>query len=162
PQADQGWAGEIALDIEMASAACPSCNILLVEANSAAGDDLGIAVNTAVRLGATAISNSYGGPEDDTTEPQNETYYHHPGVFQTACTGDEGYGTSFPASSQYVVAVGGTSLVPAPGTSRGWAESAWSSGGSGCSQVLAKPAWQTDPGCPMRAEADIAAICDPN
>src|SRR3954452_6488247 len=66
PAADQAWAGEISLDVDMVSAACPSCHILLVEANTASMDDLGTAVNTAVRLGAKYVSNSYGGAEDST------------------------------------------------------------------------------------------------
>ena len=40
---------------------------------------------------------------------------------------------SFPASSAYVTAVGGTSLTKATGTTRGWTESVWSGAGSGCS-----------------------------
>ena len=63
PEADSGWAGEIALDLDMASAICPNCKILLVEANSATHDDLGAAVNTAVKLGANVVCNSYGGGE---------------------------------------------------------------------------------------------------
>jgi UDP-N-acetylmuramyl tripeptide synthase len=55
----------------------------------------------------------------------------------TASTGDNGYqGGSFPSSSQYVTAVGGTTLAPAS-NSRGWTESAWSGAGSGCSTVNA-------------------------
>ena len=34
PAADSGWSGEISLDIDMVSAICPSCHILLVEASS--------------------------------------------------------------------------------------------------------------------------------
>ena len=50
PAADQGWAEEISLDLDMVSAMCPSCSILLVEANSAAYTDLGTGVNKAVSL----------------------------------------------------------------------------------------------------------------
>src|SRR4051795_2092455 len=53
PAADKGWPGEIMLDLEMASAVCPNCKILLVEASSANLSNLGTAVNTAVKLGAT-------------------------------------------------------------------------------------------------------------
>jgi hypothetical protein len=48
PKADSGWAGEIALDIEMASAGCPNCKILLVEVSSPTDANLGTGVNTAV------------------------------------------------------------------------------------------------------------------
>ena len=63
PVPNTGWGGEIALDIEMVSAICPNCNILLVEAISTSVDDLGTAENTAVGLGAKVVSNSYGGDE---------------------------------------------------------------------------------------------------
>src|SRR5262249_48870193 len=33
PRADRGWAEEISLDLDMVSAVCPNCNILLVEAD---------------------------------------------------------------------------------------------------------------------------------
>ena len=161
PSPDTGWAGEISLDLDMVSAACPDCKILLVEANSATTGDLGAAVNTAAAKGAAAISNSYGGPEDSTVVSASSSYYNHPGILVTASTGDNGYGTSFPASSQYVLAVGGTSLT-ASGSSRGWAEGAWSSGGSGCSAYIAKPSWQKDTGCSMRMVGDVSAVADPN
>jgi subtilase family serine protease len=56
PQAQ--WGIETALDIEMVSAICPNCHILLVEADTPNTDDLGTAVNTAVRLGASTASTS--------------------------------------------------------------------------------------------------------
>ena len=40
PRANGGWAQEISLDLDMASAMCPNCKILLVEANSNAFTDL--------------------------------------------------------------------------------------------------------------------------
>jgi subtilase family serine protease len=162
PTADAGWAGEISLDLDMVSAACPSCKILLVEASSANTDDLGTAVNTAASLGASAISNSYGGPEDSTVVAASSQYYNHPGILVTASSGDSGYGANFPATSQYVLGVGGTSLVQTSSNARGWAETAWNSGSSGCSAFIPKPSWQTDKGCTMRTVADVAAVADPN
>ena len=47
----------------MVSAACPDCNILLVEATSASFANLGTAVNYAATQGVLAISNSYGGSD---------------------------------------------------------------------------------------------------
>ena len=88
---DWGWGLEIALDMEMVSAACPNCNILLVEADSDHFDDLGTGVNTAVSMGATAVSNSYGSQEYSTSGPAWDKYYNHPGVTITAATGDCGY-----------------------------------------------------------------------
>ena len=48
PVPDSGWATEISLDLDMVSAICPRCSILLVEANNNALNNLGIAVNYAV------------------------------------------------------------------------------------------------------------------
>jgi len=83
------------------------------------------------------------------------------GILVTAASGDNGYGVSYPASSAGVVAVGGTSLTTSS-SARGWAESAWNSGGSGCSSEIAKPAWQTDTACAKRVEADVSAVGDPD
>ncbi|MDT4892401.1 MAG: hypothetical protein QOE97_1436 [Pseudonocardiales bacterium] len=157
PKANAGWATEISLDVDMVSATCPDCKILLVEASSASFTDLGTAVNSAARLGATAISNSYGGSDSAALSA-----YDHPGIAITASTGDSGYGVESPASFDSVVAVGGTSLKKA-GTARGWAETAWSGAGSGCSTKNAKPSWQTSATqCSGKANADVSAIADPN
>ncbi|WP_372509436.1 hypothetical protein [Streptomyces humicola] len=169
PAADSGWAGEISLDLDMVSAVCPQCHILLVEASSANMPDLGTAVNEAVSLGAKYVSNSYGGPEDSSELTADTTYFDHPGVAITASSGDSGYGAQYPAASQYVTSVGGTSLSRAS-TSRGWSESAWytptsqtpEGTGSGCSGYDPKPSWQTDTGCAMRTIADVSAVADPN
>jgi subtilase family serine protease len=60
PRQNTGWAQETALDLDMASAMCPSCKILLVEASSNSFANLAAAENTAAQLGAHVISNSYG------------------------------------------------------------------------------------------------------
>jgi subtilase family serine protease len=182
PIANPDWEPEIALDTEMVSAICPNCHILLVEANSAdeaiatsnpvQHSDLGAAVDTAVNLGATEVSNSYGtaGPEPDQTFFDH--YYDHPGVAITASAGDQDYGTVWPAASPYVTAVGGTELTPDPTTARGFVESVWGSvlpgtvpseaqgTGSGCSLWEPKPAWQHDAGCAGRTVADVSAVAD--
>lgn len=166
PTPDASWAQETALDLDMVSAACPTCNVLLVEANSAYISDLGPSVNTAVQMGAIAVSNSYGGGENFNPS-QFEAYYNHPGVAITASAGDAGYGINYPAASQYVTAVGGTSLRADSSVTRGWTEQAWGSAssgaggtGSGCSSYNAKPSWQTDNGCTKRTVADISAVAD--
>lgn len=120
PAAYQGWAGEISLDLDMVSSACPNCHILLVEANSTSVRDLGTGVSHAVSLGARFVSNSYGGPEDPSDPTADSTYFDHPAVAITASAGDADYdGGEYPATPAYVTAVGGTSLVRA-GSSRGW------------------------------------------
>jgi subtilase family serine protease len=160
PRKDAGWAEEISLDVDMASAICPSCKILLVEATSSSLANLGTAVNTAASLGATQISNSYGGGEFS-SETSAESYYNHPGVAITASSGDAGYGVEFPAASRYVTAVGGTTLTRAS-NARGFTETAWSGAGSGCSAYVPKPAWQHDTGCARRTVADVSAVANPS
>jgi subtilase family serine protease len=159
PKMNTDWAEETALDLDMASAMCPNCKIILIEATSSSYADLAAAENEAAKLGARVISNSYGGGEAGTQS--YESAYNHPGVAVTVSSGDDGYGVQFPASSPHVTAVGGTSLVRSS-VPRGWSESAWTDGGSGCSKVYAKPTWQTDPLCTMRMEADVSAVADPN
>ena len=161
PKANGGWAQEISLDLDMASAICPNCRILLVEADSNSFANLVAAVDRAAILGATQISNSYGGSEYS-GETSDESHYNHPGIAVTVSSGDAGYGVEFPASSRYVTAVGGTNLQPNAGNARGWSETAWSGAGSGCSAYEPKPAWQTDPGCTRRTVADVSAVADPN
>ncbi|GGW77574.1 S53 family peptidase [Streptomyces caelestis] len=165
PTADSGWAGEISLDLDMASAICPNCHILLVEARSATMANLGTAVNEAVSLGARYVSNSYGGGESSSDATYVSAYFNHPGVAITVSAGDGGYGAEYPAASKYVTAVGGTRLS-ASSTTRGWTESVWQTSstegtGSGCSAYDTKPAWQTDTGCAKRVIADVSAVADP-
>ncbi len=164
PAPDGGWAGEISLDLDMVSAACPNCHILLVESDDNSLLNLGASVNEAVALGARFVSNSYGGSEDAAETSWDTTYFDHPGVAITASSGDYGYGVEYPAASQFVTSVGGTSLVHDT-SSRGWSETVWSNDsgapGSGCSAFDPKPTWQTDSGCANRAVADVSAVADP-
>ncbi|HEX2571996.1 MAG TPA: S53 family peptidase [Polyangia bacterium] len=161
PRGNTGWGQEIDLDIEMASAICPNCKILLVEADSNSLANLGAAVNTAAALGASVISNSYGGGEYSSEITDANTYFNHPGIPITVSSGDSGYGVEFPAAANTVTAVGGTHLVRSS-TSRGWTETVWSGAGSGCSAYSPKPSWQTDTGCSRRTVADVSAVADPN
>ena len=57
-----------------------------------------------------------------------------------------------------MIAVGGTNLIKAPSTSRGWTETAWGKTGSGCSKYEPKPPWQVDKSCTHRTNNDVAAI----
>jgi subtilase family serine protease len=157
PKTDAGWATEISLDLDMVSAACPNCKILLVEASSASFANLGTAVNYAASVtGVAAISNSYGGSD---TAQSSIPGYDHKGIAITASTGDAGYGVESPASFPTVIAVGGTSLTKS-GTA--YAETAWSGAGSGCSTLNATPAWQAGTSCNGKANADVSAVADPN
>ncbi|MBV8761622.1 MAG: S53 family peptidase [Deltaproteobacteria bacterium] len=165
PPANDDWTVETALDIDMASAGCPKCKILVVQADNDQGNGLSVANNAAAALGATVISNSWGAPESQFSFPSDDSYFNHPGVGVFVSSGDSGYdtggqGPAFPATSAYVISVGGTNLQKTGG-SRGWSETAWSSGGSSCSQSIAKPSWQTSTACSMRISADVSAVGDP-
>jgi subtilase family serine protease len=160
PRTDVGWSQEAALDLDMASAMCPACRLILVEATTSSLSDLAAAVGTAARLGAQVISNSYGGTESSGVTTF-EGSYNRPGIAVTVSSGDSGFGVEFPASSPHVTAVGGTRLVKSP-SARGWSETAWSGAGSGCSTVFAKPSWQSDARCSHRTVADVSAVADPN
>ena len=165
PKANSGWSLEIALDVEVAHATCPNCKILLVEANSNSLSNLAAGVKTAAKLGATEISNSYGGSEF--SSELSETYaapYNQPGIAVTVSSGDNGYGSfGFPAALSSVITVGGTTLTLGAGNTYG-NETVWSGAGSGCSLYAAAPEWQgflTD--CAgKRGTADVAADADPN
>ncbi len=160
PQSNSAWAQETSLDLDMVSAICPNCNILLVEATTSSMQNLEISNDTAAQMGANVINNSYGISEYS-AETSEQSHFNHPGVVVTASDGDGGYKTQFPAASQYVTAVGGTTLKPAQ-NSRSWSETAWSGTGSGCSQYISKPSWQTDSGCSNRTIGDVSAVADPN
>ena len=169
PVNNQNWGVEISLDLDMVSAICPKCHILLVESKNAFTDNLGTAVNRAVKMGAKYVSNSWGGPE---FAGQNHFshFFNHPGHVINFASGDLGFGPTFPADLQYVTSVGGTRLVHKAG-SRGWAESVWGTSAtegtaSGCSNGEAKPSWQLadlnpTTGCLTRTENDVSAVADP-
>jgi len=164
PPDDPGWALETSLDLDAVSAACPSCNILLVQGDDNGLDALGTAVNTAVALGAKYVSNSYGVPSEDPDQTSYDQDYSHRGVAVTASTGDVGNVQNWPATNPDVVAVGGTRLTKNSTAPRGWDESAWSDGGSGCSLYEPHPAYQDriDTTCgDKRATSDVAADADP-
>lgn len=159
PSGNTGWAEEISLDLDMVSAICPNCNILLVEASTNSFENLAAAVDTAATFSPVAIGNSYGGSEFGGEEAYAAAHYSHPGIAITAASGDNGYGAEFPAAGPNVIAVGGTSLREEGG---GWSQSVWSGAGSGCSAYVAKPGWQSDTGCANRTVTDTAAVADPN
>ena len=207
--------GETSLDMDMISAACADCSILLVETSQyfCSSEILG-GVATAIKLGASAVSISLGGPE--TTDPKlanvdagstgaqecpNDASltsdaagpYSTPGHLVFVASGDFAYDNtnagfgkiaasspSYPSSSPYVIAVGGTTLYK---TASGYGEAVWNDGRygifdfgnpnnplnglyqdittSGCSTEFAMPTWQASvlsgTGCAKRATADVSA-----
>lgn len=168
PTPTGGWASEISLDLDMVSAICPNCHILLVEANSSGFGDLAAAVNEAVSLGAQAVSDSWGSGEFS-GETGWDGNWDHPGVAITFSSGDGAYrgGVQYPSASPYVTSVGGTELTPGS-SKRGWTETAWANtqsgtpptqgSGSGCSTYEPKPPWQADMACTKRMTADVSAV----
>jgi subtilase family serine protease len=168
PPPDVGAAGETSLDLDMVSAICQNCHILLVEANSLTAPDLGAAENEAVKLGANEVSNSFGGPEGKGDAQFCNQFFNHPGVVITASSGDSGPGVFVPADCPNVVSVGGTTLEP-NGTETAWNTSATVGAGGGCSALFRIPPWQAlaikqgtvTTNCAKRAGADVSAVADP-
>jgi subtilase family serine protease len=179
PPLSEGWAGEESLDVDMVSAICPKCHIILVEAVTNSFADFEAAERIGVEHGATVISNSWGGNEYAAADAA----YDHPGVAITASAGDNGYdtcaakcaGPQDPAAFSSVIAVGGTTMLPSAATARGFTETAWNcyndapracdastiyATGSGCASRAPIPAWQSGTGCTMRAYNDVSAVAD--
>jgi subtilase family serine protease len=156
PQPNASWAAAISVDVDMVSAGCPLCNILLVEADDNSARSLGESVAQAVSLGAAVVGNSYGG-----TFPRDaEKWYRERGAVLVAAAADAGGKPGEPAAYPSVVAVGGTSLVR-DGSKRGWRERVWSGAVGGCTP-FPKPPWQHDAFCTTRTTNDVAAFADPN
>jgi hypothetical protein len=168
PNDTVGWSAEESLDVEAVHSVCGKCKIILVEADSSDTDDLGTAENTAVRLGAKEVTNSFGEPEEN-SDSAYEAAFNHPGVVVTASAGDDGYyffdqlnetnQPSIPAAYNTTVSVGGTSLFLGRNGSR-QSETVWNdngiqdyfeqalerpldAGGGGCSTKFSARKWQT-------------------
>jgi subtilase family serine protease len=169
PPLDDDWKGEQSLDLDMVSAICPNCKIILVQTKDDYTNDLYAGVTTAGKLGAKYIGASWGVKEFG----GDDGAFHQTGVVIAVAAGDEGGGGASggpqqPCTYTYVVCVGGTHLVRSK-SKRGWTETVWNdwsydacggpcgATGSGCSTMIAKPVWQTDGLCAKRAEADISA-----
>lgn len=155
---NQGWAAEESLDVDMVSAICPNCKILLVEARSSTTGNLATAEVYATQH-ANYVSNSWSGNEGSKSKDGD---FNVAGVAITAATGDSGHNSiaQWPAILPTVTGVGGTTLTSTnPRT-----ESAWSGAGSGCSTVYAKPSFQSgvNTGCSKRAQADVSADANPS
>ena len=144
PKRNSGWEVEINLDTQWVHAVAPYAKILLVEANSSSNSDLLSAVNYA-KAHASIVSMSWGG-----SESYFQTFYDSmfvaPGVTFLASSGDTGGIVEWPASSPYVIGVGGTNLALNASTGRvaiPVQETGWSGSGGGCSTVESKPAAQS-------------------
>ena len=165
PAPDGGWSQEMALDTQWAHAMAPRAKIYLVEAASHATTDLMAAVNVAKLLpGVREVSMSSGGAEYATVYTTYDSYFVQSGVTFFAAAGDIANQVDFPAASQNVVSVGGTSLnINASGV---WlSETAWSDTSCGPSLYEPRPTFQNAVANLVgnfRGVADIAADADPN
>lgn len=163
-----GWCLETDLDIDMVSAACPKCNILIVESKGGISD-FEQAEGEAVSLGATIVSNSwicYGSA--DCGDPNFSRHFDAPGTAYLASTGDAGPDNiGAPSALASVIAVGGTQLALSGSK---YDDSLWDGAGGGCADPgavggngIPKPSWQKDPDCSYRTVGDVSseAGCSP-
>jgi hypothetical protein len=171
---------ETALDLDMASAVCPRCKLLLLQtppgdavfgstrATHVSEYHFATAVQTAKSRGASSVSISYGFPTDAYAaggSPAKKMNVR--GMAVTASTGDSGYNGLYPYWPEVlpsVIAVGGTELSRSPNGS--WQEGAWDGAGSGCSAGLTPRAYGQPVGISalcngFRASADLSAVADP-
>jgi subtilase family serine protease len=175
PAGGSGWAVETSLDLDMVSAMCPHCNINLVEANDNATTNLYHAAGVlAASAHPDAISMSFGHAERQTDQTLSLDQFFASGAnppgaggnLFIASAGDSGGdppgGPNYPAISQYVMSVGGTTLTRSVGSARLFTETAWSGTGGGCSKYEPKPSWQVDQNCGFRFGNDISAVANPN
>jgi hypothetical protein len=166
--ANDDWTVEAALDLDLASAACPTCKLVLIEAQDDQGNGLFVSQNAAAAMsGVVVISDSWGGPSDGTDATLDSQFFTHSNVNIFVASGDNGVNTQpdYPSTSARVVAVGGTSLKKSTTATRGWTEGAWTGAGSSCSSVTAKPAFQSvvpSAACTKRTASDVSAVADPN
>ena len=167
--ANDDWTVESALDLDLASAACPTCKLMFISAKDDQGSGLFTAQNqAAAKPGVVAISDSWGGPSDGTDVSLDSQFFNHPGVNIFVASGDNGNTGAtpdYPSTSAHVIGVGGTSLVKSTTNARGFTEGAWSGAGSSCSKLNAKPGFQSvvpSAACTKRAASDVSAVADPN
>jgi len=194
------WTEEADLDAQWAHAIAPEANIVMLIAPTEDWSELEYAIQYAVKnkLG-NVISNSYGYPEflwGNATVQGFEQVLESAAAqgytvnFSSGDSGDEGTGApdaggaSYPATSAYATAVGGTSIgiLNDDGTKSevGWGNNAtylsfgWTyptepinlgfiyGSGGGESTYIAKPSWQSALPGTGRQEPDIAALADPD
>ena len=142
PTESKVWAEEESLDVDMISANCPKCKIVVVEANAFKNTDMEAAEAEAVKLGAVSIANPWGFLESN--HNLRRPAFNYPGIAITAAAGDTSQVLASPADFKTVIAVVGTTLRKGGGGTRGWTETVWNGTGSGCSQLNFAPTWQVE------------------
>jgi len=174
----QGWDLEESLDVEQACALAPQANIVLVEGATNSYTDLLTAVADASQSpnNASAVSMSWSGGDNLSGDSYFENIVNGAGQAVTfiAATGDGGHGTGWPSTSPYVVAAGGTTVVPMTSAPLSGAlsldygtETAWSGSGGGIDTGgEPEPSWQVTACAPYspngyRCVPDIASDANP-
>jgi subtilase family serine protease len=166
PRKDAGWALEISLDIEWAHAMAPGAKILLVEASSNSFTNL-LAAEDYAKAHAQYVSNSWGASEFS-GEGSYDSHFATPtgSVSFFVSAGDAGLPAEYPSASPNVISVGGTRLSNIGQPS--FTETAWSSGGGGCSAYETATSAQASfgqygqAGCGgKRATPDVSLDADP-
>lgn len=146
-------------------------------ARSFAWSDMALAINRAVTDNTARVINmSIGGCENwaptaviDTlfqlAVAQGQTFSVSSGDSGSVAYGCSGTSVQYPATSPYVVAVGGTTLYT-NGNGSYAGETAWDSSGGGISGIEPIPSWQSNvpalKGRAFRGMPDIAFDADPN
>jgi subtilase family serine protease len=135
------WALEDDTDVQWAHVVAPQADILLVETAAGSLASLLQGVDLAVTQGSAVVSMSWVFTET-TSELSNDVHFDHPGVAFFAASGNSGHGVHYPASSPFVLGVGGTRLSLDSGGNRRSPESAWSQSSGGISAVEPEPDYQ--------------------
>ena len=192
-----GWTYEIALDIQSAHAIAPGAKIDVVTSAAQDNEDFIAALQYIIshKL-ANTVSSSWETDEEFLAGPAEQNAYNSilkrgaaAGIsfqFSSGDSGDLGLGTPqgsvmVPCNSPYATAVGGTSILNDPSSSRqivtGWGTDinildevfiadpptpAFIAGaGGGESQFFAKPSWQKALPGTGRQVPDVSALADP-
>jgi subtilase family serine protease len=166
PSTSTGWSQEIALDVEWAHAIAPGAKILLVEAKSISQTDLLGAVDYARNYpGVSVVSMSWGSSEFSTETSYDgrfTTPAGHVGITFVGSSGDNGAPAIWPAVSQNVLAVGGTTLQT-DSAGNVISETAWSGSGGGVSQYVGLPSYQASVYAgPRRGAPDVSYNANPS
>lgn len=161
---DEGWAQETSLDVQWAHALAPKAEINLIVAKTASFNDLLGAVDYAAKLGVQVVSMSWGGDEFQGESNWN-SYFQRPNTVYIAASGDSGAGTSWPAVSSNVLAVGGTTLNLDGAGNLSGSEIGWSGSGGGISKYEKAPSYQQKLNITTnsrRVMPDVSFLADPN
>lgn len=174
-ETDDGWASGSAVEVQVVHALAPQAKIILVQAATNQIGDLYAALARAnqelQKYGGGQLlhgwtSEEFWGPAATDKETYYDRYYTMSNVTYIAATGNDVVPT-WPATSQRVLAVGGTTIARAPWNygfvgEDSWSDNGWGGAthgsGAGYSTRVAKPSWQTGNTTGKRGIPDIAAI----